>query len=619
MITKELVEYVKAELAKGIPYDILRMQILKTGWALEDFNEAMREIHPGAAEPAVQKQAPVIPVATPVIPATPITPTAPVTPAAPMIPRADVITPHIAPVVEKVAQPIVTPIAQPAQPIQPIQPVQPIVAIAPEIKPEIKIEPEIKQPAVSIEHGPVSYIPPASITPVTPVAVAYPAIVQTSSSKKKIIFAIVGIVVILLIALGIYGYAYGYFTPLSVVTSQALEASRNAKTSSFDITIGVDISGLKDQPDSLAIPGFSTKTFSATIKGVSDATDPKHVNFESTTSFDAGQINAGLEVRAVSDTIYAQLTKAPNLGFFSLAPYENKWVSFPESDFNKADTNPLGSVTPISTTVIDSLSQQQKDHIADMTAKAHFITITKRLSPEKINGVLSYHFTFDIDRAGTRQYLKDLTEYIHSIGTNDSALSAFDATSYGDSLDQIKTFNGEAWIGIHDHLPYKFSTTMNIAEKGNAEAGVIKVTVVGLFNDWNKPVTIVAPSDSVPFETFISGVMGGGMQAAPTTPAVSQIDAQKEATLANMRVTAELFYNSNHSSYTGVCTTNAGTTQGLLSQAKTLPANTAYKCRSTSSAWAASVNLSTNDYYCVDNTGFTGHIPKAQTATSCSR
>ena len=84
-----------------------------------------------------------------------------------------------------------------------------------------------------------------------------------------------------------------------------------------------------------------------------------------------------------------------------------------------------------------------------------------------------------------------------------------------------------------------------------------------------------------------------------------------------MGVDAKAFYSSNKGSFAGLCTSNTSTAHGLLTDAKALPANTLYKCRSTATAWAVSTNLTAGDYYCVDSTGFNGHTPKAPLASVC--
>lgn len=579
MITNELVDYIKKELSLGTSYDALRTKIIKTGWEPEDFNEAMRALHPEplkVQEPVMKPAAPMQPVQPPI--------------AAPVVARP--ITPHIEPIRIEPKTPISMPVA----------PASPIAA------------PSGLYQSTQTQTQP--QFQPQSIAQYTPA----PEIFQTHTSpKRKILLIIIIVIGLFLIAGAVYGYVGGYFQSLTTVTTKAFEASHEAKTASFQMTATVDTSGVQTEGEQTAIPGLS-KIFTLTMQGASDGTNPDDLKFDNIVSFDAGSINGELDMRRVSGMLYGNLTKAPSIGFVSLAPFQNKWFSFPSATANDPTVSsmlPAGTVDP---SAFNSLTKAQQDHIYEMAQNAHFITITKRLSPEKINGVLAYHFVFDLDREGMKSYIENVGGYIRSSNSANPALASFDPESFAMALDQVKDFNGEAWIGVWDHLPYKLSAHFGIAEKGNESAGQIKVSITTLFSDWNKPVVITAPSDSVPFQTFVSSIlqqMGMSPEAANSvaTSQVSPIDGQKEAALANMRAQAALFYDSNHNSYTSVCTSS----RGLLPIAKSLPAGSDYKCKSNSSAWVSSVNIDAGGYYCVDSIGAAGNMAKAPTGFSCGK
>ena len=40
----------------------------------------------------------------------------------------------------------------------------------------------------------------------------------------------------------------------------------------------------------------------------------------------------------------------------------------------------------------------------------------------------------------------------------------------------------------------------------------VKISVVGIFSEWNQPVSIIAPMESVPLETFMSDMISGSME-----------------------------------------------------------------------------------------------------------
>jgi hypothetical protein len=73
-------------------------------------------------------------------------------------------------------------------------------------------------------------------------------------------------------------------------------------------------------------------------------------------------------------------------------------------------------------------------------------------------------------------------------------------------------------------------------------------------------------------------------------------DSQIKANLANLRAEAELYYDDNKSSYSGVCDTKG-------TYASKLIASSSAVCKSDSDYWLVYAPLSTGQYYCSDNTG----------------
>jgi len=493
--------------------------------------------------------------------------------------------------------PVASPMPQAAQPVmpiqQPIQPIQPMQSAQP-------MDTSFRKPIIP-------YTQPTASVPVVTTVMVRP-------KKKKTFLIISCIVIFLLLATGfLYAYASGYFVSVDKVMAQSFIASHDAKTGTFNTTLTIDISGLKKDPNlptSALLPNFGN-TFTLVSNGSADSTDENNPKIDNTLSFSAGTVQGALELRVINGTTYLELTKAPDLGILSLSPFENKWFSLPAQNDGSAQGSALSSLSMVNSNPLNSLTQDEKDHITQMAKDAHFITITKHLSPEIVNGTLSYHFMFDLDRDGIKAYLQELGDYIHQIGANDPRLANLDVTPVSDAIDNIKIFSGEAWIGIFDHLPQKLTFTTAVTIPGHEDDGYVNISGNVLMSNWNKPVIVAVPPDSVSLETFISNMFSsmnpGATSAAPATaptttltPSQKTSDATKQALLSNMRAQAELFYDNNGQSYNGVCSSGG---QSLLSLAKNLPANTNYKCKSSNTAWVASANLSANNYFCVDSVG----------------
>src|SRR5205085_2181074 len=124
-----------------------------------------------------------------------------------------------------------------------------------------------------------------------------------------------------------------------------------------------------------------------------------------------------------------------------LSSFENKWVSFPyESPDGEGAKDTVASFIGVDPNVFDRLTAEQKEHISRMSKTSNFIKVTKRYSPEDVGGEMSYHFGFDLDRAGINSYLTSLKEYINTTGKNDSVLSSFDPVLYDTSIEKLEDF-----------------------------------------------------------------------------------------------------------------------------------------------------------------------------------
>ena len=360
---------------------------------------------------------------------------------------------------------------------------------------------------------PVAIVPTASTPALAQPVNYFPQ--QSAVHKNKKIISII-LVIILFCAAGALVYAYytGAFISLPSLTSQAIDGAKATTSATYDTTISIDFSEVKNMTSSLSLllsPSLSANKIIVTAKGSYDVSDKNNMKSSSVISVDLGALSLGAEIRALNKTLYAEITKVPDAfsaGISMFVPnfssYVNKWFSFPLTSQNdQGMNNPLASLSPINTSLADKITPEQKDYLYKMFRDAHFIKAVKKLPPETITGELSYHFTFDLDRVGINSYLQSLQDYVKTIGKNDSTLSAFDTTSFNKNLDQVKNFTGEIWIGRNDKLLHKvvvdFTVQPDVTKNEN-----VKISIVGIMSGWNQPVSIVAPAESTPFADLMS-------------------------------------------------------------------------------------------------------------------
>ncbi len=446
---------------------------------------------------------------------------------------------------------------------------------------------------------------------------AYQALIQDTTtlvqSKKKTWIGTVALVLLIVLGGGAaYAYYAGYFTSLEQVTAQSFVEARNAKSAAFDTTISVDFSSIKKVESKTIFGDMFSGLTSFTTKGAYDLTDPENTKLSMAISLVLGSTSAAADFRLVHGVAYAQLTKAPTISLIPvLSKSEKKWVSFPyKSQTPNIMSMPFTSSLGVNPVILEKLTDEQKQELYQITANAHFITITKKFIPETIDNTSAYHFTFDIDRDGIKQYFKEVQTYIRSIGKEDSLLSTFDTTSYIEGLEKVTDFAGEMWIGKKDSLPRKVTIGFTVTQK----EGPIKVAMVSILSDWNKPVDVQAPEKSVTFEQFISGMFSNSFDKMSMNESASVTqagkDAQIKARLANLRVSAEIYWDGNPSGgYTGACNSSDFNT------AKSLTLG--FICRDSKNTYAASAQLSNGKYFCIDSTGTAKEIAQAVATTSC--
>jgi|GEM_PF-2174237 hypothetical protein len=470
------------------------------------------------------------------------------------------------------------------------------VPMHPPVSPAVSVAtPNIIQPQTNLQN---------TITPATAQEQSVNPSLPAEKSKSKKIFAAVLILVLIGLAGGAaYAYYSGFFVSLPMLASQAIDSARAAKTGTYDVTVNADFSGLKNSGSLLSLIPGAAGSLSFTSKSSYDSRDPANFKDVAVISASLGSLSASGEIRILDNTFYGVLTKAPSLSFLpTSSSYENKWFSFAyKNSSGQTVESPLQAVSPVNTDIFNKLTEDQKTHIYDLSRNARLIKSVKKLSPEVVGGEMSYNFLFDLDREGINSYLASLKEYINTIGKDDSALSAFDPTSFTKELDQIKDFSGEIWIGRNDKLPHKVMMNFGI-QPDPAKDEQIKISLVGIFSGWNQPVLIVAPVSSVPFETLMSNAMNDSQQ--------QRKDDEIKANLSNIRPVAEIFYNNHKNSYSGFCLSPDVKAAQKAVQAA---GGAGFVCRTTAQKYALGVKMPQGGYWCADSLGAstaTATLPK---------
>lgn len=342
---------------------------------------------------------------------------------------------------------------------------------------------------------------------------------NTAHTKNKKIISIIGMLIFLSLAGGVAAYAYyfGVFVSLPSLVSEAMNNVRATTSGKYDIAFDIDFSEMKNVIrglDSMSSLSINSTQFNFTVVGSFDISDLKNFKNSTVLSLNLGPFFMEAQFRIVHNIFYAELAEAPALGILPIpmiSSYENKWFSFPyKSADDQMTNNPFTESYSFISNIGSKFTVDQKDHIYKMFRDAQFIKTIERLYPETINGELSYHFSFDLDRVAISSYLQSLKKYINSIGKNNSQLSLFNPTQFSKELDKIKDFKGEIWIGRNDKLLHKIVLNFEI-QPDLAKDEQVKTNIVGIFSDQNQSILITAPTESASFAILISDIISNSL------------------------------------------------------------------------------------------------------------
>jgi hypothetical protein len=451
------------------------------------------------------------------------------------------------------------------------------------------------------------FMPKVVATPVAPIAVppigtitsestnnlpAYNTQIPAHSSVKKPL--LIFIILALLIVGGTAAYAYhsGAFVTLPSLINDAVKNSGTVTSSKFDIKIDADMSELNSKS---AMPfGVDLSKLSVMMQGRVNSADPKNSKVSMDMSMILGLFVAKAEIITLGKDAYVKVTEIPAMiqAMIPKAPdFINKWYSY---------TN-----TAYSPNVELSMTKEQKEHITDLAKNLKILNTSKKLAPETINGELSYHFAFDINAEELSKYLVQVSDYLNSINP-DPAKTPLNIETAKKEFEKIKDISGEIWIGRSSKMIGKVNLSFDVVPD-LAKAEKAKINLSATFSDWNKPVDIEAPANSIPLTSLIDSSISDARQKSK--------EAAIKANLSNDRVLAELFYDS-HNGYGGLCGSKELNDSKLKMETD---GSTNFFCRDRQANYILGVKMPGHtDYMCIDSTGFMGANKNLPTGAACA-
>ena len=336
-------------------------------------------------------------------------------------------------------------------------------------------------------------------------------------SRKKIVYIVCGVILgLLIIGGGVMAY-FSYFPTPDIVIKKMLGNLATVKSGQYsgETQLNFDLKNLVPSSTDSILLGqtlepapASTDTdkknanFIVNYSGSGDFHDSNNIQNSLALNLKAsntpiGDLNLGLEARAVNKMFYLQMTDLPSLGFFDISFLENKWI-----EINPASSNNQFGLMELKVPEVN-LTPEQIVAIKLAAQKAELLQITENMPSEKISGLDMYHYKFIIDKEALKNFLIASAKI-----TNDKTLTEEEINNFDKEFSSLESPTGEIWIGKDDFLPYKISLAYTVKEGDNLKtSGTVNFSL--LLSNLNQPFKVEIPSPIQSIEEIISEFMLG--------------------------------------------------------------------------------------------------------------
>lgn len=198
--------------------------------------------------------------------------------------------------------------------------------------------------------------------------------------------------------------------------------------------------------------------------------------------------------QSVKGVSYVRFPSLPTLLGLDLEFLNSQWISF---DFSEV-ANKIQTLRAEQNAKPEAVAQKKENDkiletLTQVIALSPPIQVTKTFRAEKINGVLVTPYSFVINQKNVVLILDKLSQNEKQTG-----ISKDDVLRYTDTMLSMEKFQGKIWVGRKDILPYKMEISFRYNDIKNFDPVNVKIQYT--LKDFNKPMSIAAPLESMSFE-----------------------------------------------------------------------------------------------------------------------
>ncbi len=316
--------------------------------------------------------------------------------------------------------------------------------------------------------------------------------------------AVIATVAVVLVAGAAAAYTYLYQTPERIV---GVMFDRLKTVEAFEYA--GEIKGTFREEPAEPSPMISTSpppgapagegTFSVRSEGIVDTRDEDASKFQALLSLALGMegldFSASVETRALGDTGYIKLDKAPALDLFSPEGLRGQWFKIDPETLTKETGIDLEEEKG------DRLTTEKKDRMGDALRDSEALVL-KKAGSEDIGGTATHRIEYKLDKEELRRLAAELYRISEDKEMDDDARKELD-----EAVKDVEFKTGNIWIGKRDYLPRKITGGLSIESDEGDGTVAVELTLKN-FND--EVPAITAPEGAKPISEALGEFEPGG-------------------------------------------------------------------------------------------------------------
>jgi len=357
-------------------------------------------------------------------------------------------------------------------------------------------------------------------------------------SKKKILIPliIIGIVLIgftAVLAARIWDPLWNPFRPSpEAVLMKSINIDKQVSTFKMQTNFVADLRAIQPTSDS-SLNRIKLEFASNDAYDRSQPNTPKHKGDHSlTVYFDSVGLPLQFKTVDIADTTYIQALQLPFLGLFqflqklpedTMSQKEEQWFNIFSSLLAQISDKILNRWIRID---LEEISQQlgikldlptaedqQKmiDKIYELLAKYPVLKPQKEYPDKVINGEKFYHYYLVLDKENLKSFIKEFQEFLESEGSfplKEEAAENVKLEEELEKLDSALTRLGEIGTEIFINKKTYHIYQIKGQKEWQTDKGSAKIKWNIVFSDYNQPVEISAPAESISIIELLQEILG---------------------------------------------------------------------------------------------------------------